>query len=79
MRVGNHSAVNYDYHYMLQVNNGSWADKHGNFAIQNNVPVFTNPSTFNWALPIVNSSGTVTAWQANYYNSATIYFASTWN
>jgi hypothetical protein len=57
----------YDYHYMLQVNDGSWAHKpgSGNSALLGHI----NPTTYNWNYNYGGSIGVVK------YNSNVIYFA----
>ena len=72
MRVGNHkyevngkTYVDYDYHFMVQVNTSDWAHKQGktSSAFLGHI----DPSTYNW------SAGTY----SNFYNSSTLYFAVT--
>ncbi len=38
--------TNYDYHFMIQLNDGRWADKPGSYASRN--LGYLNPTTYNW-------------------------------
>jgi hypothetical protein len=74
LRVGNHYGaiidnhhVDCDYHFWVQTNTGEWADKHGWHAAAI-LEGYLNLST----APTWNLSD-----YANYYDSATIYFAAT--
>lgn len=63
LRVRNRSDQHWDYHFMLQLNDGTWADKHGDYLAEN--LGYINPSTYTWTSP--NNHGN--------YDSDTIYFA----
>lgn len=68
LRVGQDSYT-YDYHFMLQCSDGGWCEKQGdaNSIYDGNI----NPSTFSWNLYYYDG----TLYKANFYNSATVYFA----
>jgi hypothetical protein len=81
MRVGNHSTYpleyRHDYHFWVQTNTGAWAEKNGKCKVFH-TPVNVDPSTASWDMPSVDSLGNRTGTlYANYYDSATIYFAAT--
>lgn len=63
VRVGNQQGV-YDYHFMLQCNNGAWCDKPGQ--TPSRYLGFIDPSKYSWDL------GT---YIKNFYNSNTIFIA----
>lgn len=65
MRVANYSETNFDYHFLVQLSNGGWAQKQGPLPSENLGSI--NPTTYNW------SNGGI----SNYYNSSTLYFAVT--
>lgn len=67
MRVGNHNG-GCDYHFWLQCNDGQWCDKHGWYQAAV-LEGYVNPSTVAW-----NMNG-----EDSYYDSATVYFASTFD
>ena len=69
-----------DYHFMLQLNDGTWAHKPS--IAETRIITNINPSAVNWDQPIIDlaylqSTGIVkeVGVNPNYYNSKTIYFA----
>jgi len=75
MRVGNYTD-SHDYHFWVQTSTGSWSEKNGEYKVFRQ-PFYENPSTANWNQPKVNVFGVKIGENINYYNSTTIYFAST--
>lgn len=61
----------YDYHYMIQLEDGSWAHKPG--SLPSEYLGFINPSTYDWSYYYGSRIG----WC--YYNSDVIYFAVSYN
>lgn len=57
-----------DYHFMVQLNTGKWAQKHGGRASDPNELV-SDPTNTNWGTSIFDLS--------NYYHSDTVYYAVT--
>ncbi len=57
-----------DYHFMVQLNTGKWAQKHGGKASDPNELV-SDPTNTNWGTSIFDLS--------NYYHSDTVYYAVT--
>ncbi|MCL2512383.1 MAG: DNRLRE domain-containing protein, partial [Oscillospiraceae bacterium] len=69
MRVGSHNLLvekTHGYHFIVQLNNGRWAEKAGDKDSKDLGAV--NPDTMNWGLVLGID---------RYYNSDTIYFAVT--
>lgn len=69
-----------DYHFMLQLNNGTWAHKPASFPTR--IEDGYNPTLFSWNKPLHNENilqetGKLVevGYTENYYNSKTIYFS----
>ncbi len=73
LRIGIHSATEYDYHFWVQTSDGGWADKPGSF--DSRYHGFVNPALASWDLTkLIDGNYEIIE---GYYNSNTIFFAVT--